>query len=242
MRDYLGYRIKYYGLRFSTDFERHIVRFYGQPVFEEMTPRNARQQQRWQANRLTAYYGSLAHFLKSVRDGNVTAEGFVARRLRIVPNPSFARADSLRKQLLRQRMYKELTRSETDSLTRWRLVPWGHSLLYTTPQPLDSLRRISADGTHMFLRFTDHLQVSYLREAPDPLYPSARRPPSAPAASQQVSELVPLLREIEILPNGQLANPLGVLTDEYWGFEKMGEFLPLNYLPPAATSPSQPTP
>ena len=238
----LGYRIKYYGLQFSTNFKSHLLRFYGQPVFEEMRPRNARQQQRWQANRAAAYHGSLTHFLTSVRGGNLTAEGFVARRLRIVPNPHFARADSLRRQLLRRRLGVALTPNETDSLTRWHLVPWGNSLLYTAPLPLDSLRRVSADGAHVFLRFSDHLQVSYLREAPDPFYPGPRGAPGTPAARQQVSELVPLRRETEILPNGQLANPLGVFTDEYWGFEKMGEFLPVNYLPPAANSPLQPTP
>jgi hypothetical protein len=42
--------------------------------------------------------------------------------------------------------------------------------------------------------------------------------------------------EVEIEPNGQLANPLAVFTDEYWGFEKMGEFLPVNYLPPGSLS------
>lgn len=234
----LGYRINYYGLRFSTDFRNNLVRFYGQPVFEEMTPRNARQQQQWQANRKAAYYGSLTHFLKSVRDGNITAEGFLAQRLRIVPNPRFARADTLRKQLQRRTRYQELTRTEIDSLDQWRKEPWGHSLLFTTPQPPDSLRRVAANGADIFLRFTDHLRVTYLREPPDRFYPQ----PPGPAASQQVSELVPLLREIEILPNGQLANPLGVLTNDYWGFEKMGEFLPVNYVPPAATSSPQPTP
>lgn len=238
----LGYRIKYYGLRFSSNFKHNHMRFYGQPVFEEMTPRNARQQQRWQANRLAAYRGSLTHFLKSVREGNFTAEGFEARRLRIVPNPRFARADSLHRQKLLQWVGRALTQSENDSLTRWSREPWGHSLLYTAPHPLDSLRRVSADGAHVFLRFTDYLQVRYLREPPDPLYP---RPPGQAAAappSLQVSELVPLLREVEIQPNGQLANPLAVLTEEYWGFEKMGEFLPVNYQPPTAASLPKPTP
>ena len=43
----LGYRVKYYGLRFACNFNQQVVTFYGQPVFEEMTPRSARQRRQW---------------------------------------------------------------------------------------------------------------------------------------------------------------------------------------------------
>ena len=63
--------------------------------------------------------------------------------------------------------------------------------------------------------------------------PYARGPAAPLPQDRQVSQLVLMQPEVEIEPNGQLANPLAVFTDEYWGFEKMGEFLPVNYLPPA---------
>jgi hypothetical protein len=234
----LGYRIKYYGLQFSTNFTQHVVSFYGQPVFEEMTG-SARQQRRWAANRAKAYYGSVTHFLQSVHDGDISGPGFLAQRLRIVPNKHFPRADSLRRQLLRERLNWALSRAEQDSLARWAKVPRAFSMLYAKPRPLDSLRRVSADGQHVFLRFVDNLQVSYLREGPDPNYQIRTTLPTnapLPPADRQVSQLVLMVPEIEIQPNGQLANPLAVFTDEYWGFEKMGEFLPVNYLPPAAAT------
>ncbi|MDB5234930.1 MAG: CarboxypepD reg-like protein [Hymenobacter sp.] len=240
----LGYRIKYYGLRFVTNFNQHVVSFYGQPVFEEMTG-SARQQRRWEANRAVAYCGSLAHFLKSVHDGDITSAGFLAQRLRIVPNKRFPRADSLRRQFLREHLNQAFSRAEQDSLARWAKVPKAFSMLYTKARPLDSLRRISADGQRVFLRFVDNLQVSYLRESPDPFYQVRTTLPTNapfPPSDRQVSQLVLMAPEIEIQPNGQLTNPLGVFTDEYWGFEKMGEFLPVNYLPPAAAAPpSKPT-
>jgi hypothetical protein len=82
------------------------------------------------------------------------------------------------------------------------------------------------------LRFRDRLQVTYLLAGPDANYrpqPSryVRNPAPLPQ-DQQTSELILMQPEIEILPNGQLANPLAVFTDGYWGFEKMGEFLPLH--------------
>ncbi len=236
----LGYRIKYYGLRFQVNFEEQVVSFYGQPVFEEMTPRNTRQRQRWEANRVLAYRGSLTHFLRSVYNNQVEAEGFLPRKLRIVPNPQFARADSLRRQLLRARRHVALSRAEMDSVGTWAKVPNSLVMLYLAPRPIDSLRRVSADGARTFLRFTDQLQVSYLRRGPDPLYRTTA-PLGAPAAAlptdRQISQLLLTTREVELLPNGQLVNPLAVFTDEYWGFEKMGEFLPLDYQPSTASTP-----
>ena len=235
----LGYRVKYYGLRFSCNFTQQVVTFYGQPVFEEMTARTERQRRQWQANRVRAYLGSPAHFFRSLRDSQLTAQGFVARRLRIVPNPRFGRADSLRRALLRQR--RAYSAAEQDSLGRWAGVPPSFSLLYTTPLHVDGLRRVAADGQHVFLRFQDQLQVTYLLAGPDANYhpqPSryARGPAPPLPQDQQVSRLVLMQPEVEIEPNGQLANPLAVFTDEYWGFEKMGEFLPVNYLPPPSSS------
>jgi hypothetical protein len=234
----LGYRVKYYGLRFSCNFTQQVVTFYGQPVFEEMTPRSARQRRQWEANRVQAYLGSPAHFYRSLRDSQHTAQGFVARRLRIVPNPRFPRADSLRRALLGQR--RAYSAAEQDSLGHWASVPPSFSLLYMRPLHVDSLRRVSADGRRVFLRFRDRLQVTYLLAGPDINYhptPSRYARGSAPLPpDHQVSQLVLMQPEVEIEANGQLANPLAVFTDEYWGFEKMGEFLPLNYLPPGYPS------
>jgi hypothetical protein len=234
----LGYRVKYYGLRFSCNFTQQVVTFYGQPVFEEMTPRSTKQRRQWEANRAQAYLGSAVHFFRSLRDSQLTAQGFVARRQRIVPNPRFARADSSLRALRQQR--RAYSAAEQDSLGRWASVPPSFSLLYMRPLHVDSLRRVSADGRRVFLRFRDRLQVTYLLAGPDINYhPTPSRYARGPAPlppDHQVSQLVLMQPEVEIEANGQLANPLAVFTDEYWGFEKMGEFLPLNYLPPGYPS------
>ncbi|MDF7813572.1 carboxypeptidase-like regulatory domain-containing protein [Hymenobacter sp. YC55] len=236
----LGYRIKYYGLEFTLNFKQQFVSFYGWPIFEEMKPRNSRQQQRWLANRAKAYQGSLVHFLRSVHTNQVASQGFLVRKLRIVSNPRFARADSLRKALLQARRNQPLSAPEVDSVERWVKVPRSFSLLYLTERPIDSLRRVDASG-RVWLCFRDYLQVSYLRESPDPAYqlPRPVGAPPAPAtkADRQISLLSLTKHEAEILPNGQLVEPLAVFTDQYWGFEKMGELLPIDYAPPVAPPP-----
>ncbi|MBO0358787.1 carboxypeptidase-like regulatory domain-containing protein [Hymenobacter sp. BT186] len=239
--DALGYRVKYYGLEFTLNFKQQYVSFYGWPVFEEMTPRRNKQRQRWLTNREKAYRGSLTHFLKSVRDNDLAQQGFLVRKLRIVPNPRFARTDSLRKALLRARRNQALTAAEMDSIDRWVKMPPNFSMLYMAERPIDSLRRAEFTPKRVYLRFSDYLQVSYLREAPDPLYQPARPfgAPPGPVARpiRQISLLTLTQPEVEILPNGQLVEPLAVLTDEYWAFEKMGELLPLDYQPPPSTTP-----
>lgn len=240
----LGYRLKYFGFQFRCNFEQQVVLFYGQPVFEELRPRSSRQQRQWAANRLAAYQGSLTHFLKSVRDNRVTAEGFKAQKLSVVPNPRFPRADSARQALLGLRQNSVFSPADQDSLRRWRAVPASFVLLYSADRPIDSLRRVAADGTS-WLRYTGELQVAYFNEMPDPRYREPMAPlgpPSAPGPAQrQVSRLRSFTEAAEVQPNGSLTNPLDVLVSGYLGFEKIGEFLPLNYVPPASLT-AIPTP
>ena len=197
----LGYRIKYFGMRFRYDESDESTGFEGQPIFEEMTARDAQQQKQWEANRLIAYHGSFTHFLKSVYDNRVTPEGFLAQQVRIRATPG------------------------AGAVAR----------LYPAPLPIDSIRRVSASTSQIFLRFRHELQVAYFGEAPDPGYdqPMAELGPAKKPwpARREVSRLSLLTPEIEIQPNGTLVSPLQVLTGEYWGFEKIGELLPLDYEP-----------
>jgi hypothetical protein len=91
------------------------------------------------------------------------------------------------------------------------------------------------------------LQVAHFGEAPDPRYdrPMATLgpPPSRTPypAKRQVSRVRLQAREAEIQADGSVLNPLEVSVGDYWGFEKIGEFLPYDYVPTAATAaPAQP--
>ena len=244
--DALGYHVKYYGLRFSSNDEDGSLSYYGEPVFEEMTPHDEAQRRQWAANRAAAYVGSFAHFLKSVYSNRVQAEGFLTQQIKVVENHRFALTDSLRRTLLAQRPDGPFSKAEQDSLKKWaRAVPVA-ATLYPADRPIDSLRRVSADRQHTYLRFTGELQVCHFGEAPDPRYgkPMATLGPSRKPYPplREVSRLRLEAPEAEIQPNGSLMNPLDVSTGEYWGFEKIGEFLPLNYEPPTAAVLPAPTP
>jgi hypothetical protein len=232
----LGYRLKYFGMHFQYNETSEAVSYEGQTVFEEMKPKDENQRRQWLANRLAAYNGSQTHFLKSVYDNQIKENNFLAQQVRLVVPQRAARAEAaLRKKKT------PFTASEIDSLRAWAALPPTAQLI-PAARPVDSLRRVAADG-RVFLRFSDELQVVYFGEAPDPAY-TAPMSPIGPAEKtmpikRQVSRLTLVVPEAELNPNGTLANPFDVVPGEYWGFQRIGEFLPLDYAPPVAATPAK---
>jgi hypothetical protein len=225
----LGYRIKYFGMRFQFNETSEAVSYEGQTVFEEMKPKDEAQRRQWAANRLAAYNGSQTHFLKSVYDNQLKENNFLAQQVRLVIPPRAARAEAaLRKKKT------PFTPADADSLRAWAALP-PIAQLNPEARPIDSLRRVAPDG-RVFLRFSDELQVVYFGEAPDPAY-TAPMSPIGPvdktmSSKRQVSRLTLLVPETEINPDGTLMNPFDVVPGEYWGFQRVGELLPLDYEPP----------
>ena len=229
----LGYRLKYFGMHFQYNAESEAVSYEGQTVFEEMKPKDEKQRRQWVANRLAAYNGSQTHFLKSVYANQLKENNFLAQQVRLVQPLRAARAEAnLRKKTT------PFTPAEVDSLRAWAaLAPIAQ--LNPAARPIDSLRHVAADG-RVYLRFSDELQVVYFGEAPDPAY-TAPMSPIGPvdktmSSKRQVSRLTLLVPETEINPNGTLVNPFDVVPGEYWGFQRIGEFLPLDYEPSVAAT------
>ncbi|WP_426492645.1 carboxypeptidase-like regulatory domain-containing protein [Hymenobacter sp. 102] len=239
----LGYRIKYYGLDFRLNFREQWMSFYGSPVFEPLKPRSRKEQRRWEANRQQAYTGSLPHFLRSVQVDDVAAQGFRVLRLRRVPNPARPRADSLIA-LMRARattLRPLNTQQFDDSLSRLLRVPPQLTYLFTQPLPTSQYRAVLPTGV-VVLQFPDLLQVTFEQEPADPAYvaytarTASLGEPLPAGLDKQVSVLHLQEPRVELQPNGAPLNPLALLTEGYWGFEKMGEFLPLDYTPPVSVA------
>ena len=72
----LGYKIKYTLDSFVHEFATTASAFTGYPLFEEIQTTDAAQQAAWQAKRLTAYNGSILHFMRSVYNKRLKEEGF----------------------------------------------------------------------------------------------------------------------------------------------------------------------
>jgi len=76
----LGYKITY----FMDNFEKtnSLTAYKGLASFEKLVPEDARQERRWQRNRIEAYEGSMKHFLKALVDNRLEEEGFNAYLLK----------------------------------------------------------------------------------------------------------------------------------------------------------------
>ena len=240
--DALGYRLKYYGLYFSFDPDAGSITYYGQPVFDELKPRDEAQRRLWAANRLTAYTGSFMHFLRCLYTNRLAAGSFLAQQIKVTPNPRYERAQQQREALLKAGAAGAYSPAEKDSLRRWSRELPELTILYPEPRPIDSLRRVGPNG-RMYLRFTGQLQVAHFGEVPDPRF---RQPMNTLGYSRtpfpplrQVSRLQLADGEAEIQADGSLRNPLEVAIGGYWGFEKIGEFLPYDYVPTGMPAPTR---
>ena len=75
----LGYRIQYVLKEFSR--EGSTLRYDGDPLFEELAPASAEEEEIWRQHRERAFRGSFRHFLLSLLADNTEEEGFMIRRL-----------------------------------------------------------------------------------------------------------------------------------------------------------------
>jgi hypothetical protein len=223
----LGYRLIFYDLDFRADFadQGMTVTTLSHLAFREL-PGGAGRQQRWAASRQLAYQGSYMHFLRSVYTNTVSESGFELQRLRRVPNRRRAVADSLRRAIFARSQPGQA--SIPDSV--WQLLKQPRELqyLYAPLLPPASYRRAAAG--QVWLRFPDLLAITYLRSKPDANYHqlSLTLTPGREQASVLHLNQTP---EAEVLPNGTPAEPLALLSEGYWGFEQMGDLLPLDYVP-----------
>jgi hypothetical protein len=230
----LGYRLTFYELDFQASFadQSVMVTTVGKIVFREL-PGSAGKQRRWAANRQRAYLGSYPHFLRSVYANTVAEEGFRVQRLRRLPNLRRAAADSI----LRAHRAAGLRLDQAsvpDSIWKLMRQPRTLSFLYTPNLPPDSMRR-AANG-HVWIRFHDLLAVTYERAKPDANYQQSGAASNQPLPRYQESVLHLRQRpEAELESSGVPLAPLALMTEGYWGFQKIGEFLPLDYVPTPPT-------
>jgi hypothetical protein len=72
----LGYNIKYTIDSFTYEYNTQVTLYTGYPLFEEMQTSDTAVQNKWAANRLKAYKGSMLHFMRSLYNKQLKEEGF----------------------------------------------------------------------------------------------------------------------------------------------------------------------
>ena len=217
----LGYEIYFDLEHFSV--HNNFVSQLGYSYFKPLDG-SKRKQRKWQKNRLEAYRGSPIHFFKSVLNNKTEEEGFIINQFeRKVIKPTFKNLRGSTKQI----SASENQLSFSDYIKKYGKVPRSRDVLYNSD--ISSSTIISVDSTNTYLEFDDNLSVVYTEEKEEKGYVLKSGRPRK--ALPQTSNLLPLTEKSLILPIGILENPLSIVFEGYWSYEKFAHTLPLDYEP-----------
>lgn len=84
-----GYLITYWLKDFEFQFGSRKLFFKGYTRFTALQSSKEKKNKQWTANRLTAYNGSINHFMRSLYKNNTAPEGFVIRRMKRIGSEEY---------------------------------------------------------------------------------------------------------------------------------------------------------
>ena len=230
----LGYKISYDLVHWR--LEPLGVTYLGYTRFEELKgkPRKVRK---WLEERELAYQGSIRHFLKATMNKDTLA-GFVVEEVRLIPNPDrpsdeeIAKAQNLIKRKGNLQKNPMVRNIELDRQLKYAdsIVSRAHlkkfvNIVIRPNLAIDDYLEEYEGGFYLYS--DNELRVRYMLEYQESNYMM----PGYHADDHQVSKLTLYDSEILLNPVGTFHNPLDVLMEGYWAFEKVGDLLPFNYKP-----------
>jgi hypothetical protein len=230
----LGYRIKYLLENFEYSFQTRILFYAGYPTFEDLKGSKSKLK-KWQKNREIAYRGSSLHFLQSLYKNSAYEEGFIINKRYYINNPNRL-PDSLIDANIKRLMNGKLNSNENpQTLNEWlkkKREPKTLAAINQAKVSVDTLVKKFSDDLKM-ISFTDDLFVIYKNERETPVYENSSdyqiRPPNL--AGHQVSVIKLLKAPIYFYSNGVTYDPMSTLYSGYWAYEKMGDSVPMDYVP-----------
>ena len=234
----LGYDI-FYDLKYFS-IEKNNTKYLGYSYFVALKG-SKNKQKKWRKNRLKAYNGSPVHFYKSILKNSSKEEGFVINEFVRKINkdrPSEEELLKARKVLSKSNVILDFSRkidvpkNSTDSaiviLKKAKLPKY---INYLNKYEIASSEIIHKENNQTYLQFDYNLRITYLKEKEERSYILRNNSNKIREVLPQVSNIIPLAEKIRIYPQGILENPLNVVYEEYWSFEKFAHSLPLDYEP-----------
>ncbi len=203
----LGYKFKYFLEEFAIDYNSKISGHFGYASFEEMTSDSKRFKRKWKRNREVAYLGSDTHFFSALHANRLKEEGYKVR---------FARQVDGVEGLVLDREDSDLNiYVKHDSET---------GLAYLG---FDDVLYITFENEYESVRFQEYNFRQGVKSQTSPLINGDwSRPPQKSKITMRKG-----FESIVFDAKGYVHNPLSFLSEGYWGFEKVGEMLPVNYKP-----------
>ncbi|QHT66475.1 carboxypeptidase-like regulatory domain-containing protein [Rhodocytophaga rosea] len=226
----LGYKIKYVLVEFKYYTQESYVVYVGYPNYEAMSGNSSRQR-RWKKKRLEAYNGSPMHFIRTLREQKLEQEGFNLRRLHRKPNPNRPSEEELEqaRAQLRQRG-PQVVLKESDPIS----ITLSKASLPKTIEWLDTARvsyqsYLQRQGKEVALGFEGYFQVVYTGEKEEIAYVQSTSGFQPRRPTFQTSVISMKEKSVFLEEMGNISDPLGILFEGYWGWEKIGDLLPLDY-------------
>jgi hypothetical protein len=203
----LGYDI-FYDLKYFS-LKKNNTKYLGYSYFVALKG-SKNKQKKWRKNRLKAYNGSPVHFYKSIFKNNAKEEGFVI-----------------------DEFVRNKNRTSKEELYKPNVILnfSGKYVNYLYKSDIASSDIIHKENNQTYLQFNHNLRITYLKEKEERSYILRNNSNKMRELLPQVSNIIPLVEKIIIYPQGILANPLNVIYEEYWSFEKFAHSLPLDYEP-----------
>jgi hypothetical protein len=227
----LGYKLEYLLTEFTYRTKESYVTYQGYTRYELM-PGGRSRQRRWEKNRQVAYNGSAMHFVRALQQKRLEEEGFNLRRLYRLPNPNRPSEEEIAAARAHIREYGPEASNDSiaDVLSRARLSKFVERL---DPKPVPYGEYLRFEKGKARVAFDHLMQVVYIGEKEEPAYVSSRNSllhksgPATPTFQTSVFSLQ--AGHVELEASGIFLNPLDVVFEGYWGWEKVGDMLPLDY-------------
>jgi len=228
----LGYEITYILVEFKLDSIGEKVLFQGYPSYQNFPKYNSKLPRRIIRNREQAYRGSIHHFLKSVYEGSADQEGYLVRQVKKAPNPDRPSDQEIAE--AKERIRQTTSNSERNSLYRNYLVKeslpkmtfQGDTIYVDTDEFI-----IKLDNGMIQLQFEEYLEVTYLKQVEEKAYFLTHPTNPNIHKNSQVSILRLNVPSTIINNQGVTYNPFDIFLLGYMGWEKMGDFIPIDYKP-----------
>lgn len=224
----LGYRIEYLLDEFKLYTREGYTFFLGYPRYMQMKGGKVKQN-RWAKKRAAAYNGSVMHFVRTLRQKKLEEERFNVRRLYRVPNPNRPSDEEIAaaRAAIRAAGTNAVIHDSVSSVLKRAQQPRLIEQLDLNKVPYEEYVMFSEAGIK--LSFSDFMQVVYTGEKEEQAYLQYFSRLRNRKPSYQTSVISLKSDFVWLEENGTVTNPLDLLFEGYWGFEKLGDMLPLNY-------------
>jgi hypothetical protein len=225
----LGLSINYQLEEFILNNKIGMTSFTGYSSFSTMTSKRSRKMAAWRAKRREAYDGSMMHFMRAFYQNKTVQEGFELRQL-----IRLYKEDSATLGFYNRIMSGDLTAYDTSKFSSqlMKSTGFGSPVIFITgrqPLPVDSIRIDNKNYNTVQLFFSTNIMVDYKKEAEKPEYALQQNPSRKPRPFQSSIIFQPNAVPVVVDKDGNYADPLNVMAEGYWGWEKMAELLPSDY-------------